>query len=244
MNNPRRIGASLVAVAAVALVAAASNWTTMVQRNAAWHTVGNPDAEITVADFSSYTCPHCGTYARTGGEVMKLAYVGSGKARVEMRHVIRNPVDLTAALAAWCGDDDKFLRNHAALMFAQDDWMEKLESATPAQRQRWSTGPIPARLRAIASDLDFYQIFEQRGYDRPTLDQCLADTARMDALIGATMADAETFGVRGTPSFAIDGTLLEGVHHWDTLKPRLDAALNVPAPDTADTERDDAFSLE
>ena len=88
------------------------------------------------------------------------------------------------------------------------------------------TGPIPGRMRAIASDLGFYEIFEQRGYDRPTLDQCLADTQMMDTLIGATMADAETYGIRGTPSFAIDGKLLDATHSWESLQPQIQAGLN------------------
>lgn len=250
MKFGRRLGASMLAVAALAVMGAGKNWTLEVEREAAFHTVGNPDAALTVADFSSYTCSHCGNYARTGGEVMKLAYVGSGKTRVEMRHVIRNPIDLAAALAAWCGPKDKFLRNHAALMFAQEEWLEKAGKASAAQQQRWSTGPIPQRMRNISSDLGFYEIFEQRGYDRPALDQCLADTKLMDTLIGATMADAETFGVRGTPSFAIDGELLGAVHGWDALQPQIQSRLDAKARgeaglgETGERAEDSAFSLE
>ena len=245
-----RTGASLLTVAALAMMGAGQNWTLAIERGEAFHTVGNPDAEMTVADFSSYTCSHCGHYARTGGEVMKLAYVGSGKTRVEMRHVIRNPIDLAAAMAAWCGPKDKFLRNHAALMFAQDDWLEKAGTATAAQKQRWVNGPIPQRLRNIASDLGFYEIFEQRGYDRPALDRCLADTERMEALVAATGSDAAEYGVRSTPSFAIDGALLDGVHGWDALQPQIQARLDEDQGkddglgESSELSSDSAFSLE
>lgn len=245
----RRMGASLLALSALATMAAGKNWVTEIERSPASHIIGDPDAALTVTDFSSYTCSHCGTFARTGGEIMKLAYVGPGKTRVEIRHVIRNPVDLTATLATWCGDKDTFLRNHAAIMFAQEKWLPKVANATPGQRQRWSTGPIPSRLRAIASDLDFYEIFETRGIDRPALDQCLADTKLMDTLIGTTMADAETYGIRVTPSFAIDGELLDGTHSWEALQPQIQSGL-----DSADSDVDgsgmpapmgeSAFSLE
>ncbi len=249
MKISRKLGASLLAISAIAIVGAGKNWITQIERGAAFHTVGSPDAALTVADFSSYTCSHCGNFARTGGEVMKLAYVGPGKTRVEIRHVIRNPIDLTATLAAWCGPKEKFLGNHAAIMFAQDDWLEKAGSATQSQQQRWVSGPIPGRMRAIASDLGFYEIFEQRGYDRPTLDQCLADTQMMDTLIGATMADAETYGIRGTPSFAIDGKLLDATHSWESLQPQIQASLNAhdaanAGLDAESTVGDSAFSLD
>ena len=249
MIPSRRMRASLLAAAALAMMAAGQNWVTEVERTEASHVYGNPDAELTVTDFSSYTCPHCGTYARTGGETIKLAYVGPGQIRTEIRHVIRNPIDLAAALAAWCGPKDKFARNHAAIMFAQEDWMARADSATGAQQQRWVSGPVAGRMRAIAGDLGFYEIFEQRGYDRPALDQCLADTERMKTLIDNTVADAETYGVRGTPSFAIDGKLLDATHSWDALKPQIDSGLaagnsedRLDAPSELDA--DSAFSLD
>ena len=249
MSNSRRMRASLLAFAALAAMAAGKNWTTQVEETPASHVYGNPDAELTVTDFSSYTCPHCGEYARTGGETIKLAYVGPGQVKTEIRHVIRNPIDLAAALAAWCGPADKFAQNHTAIMFAQDKWMAKAEAASGAQRQRWLAGPIAGRMRAIASDLGFYEIFEQRGYDRPALDRCLADTELMKTLVDATVSDAETYGVRGTPSFAIDGKLLDSTHTWQALQPQIQASLAAAsAPEGLDAEsrlsEDSAFSLD
>ena len=250
MKIGRRFGASMLAVAALAVMGAGKNWTLEVERGEASHTVGNPEAELLVTDFSSYTCSHCGNFARTGGEIVKLAYVGPGTTRVEIRHVIRNPIDLAASMAAWCGPKDNFLRNHAALMFAQDTWLEEAGKATPSQQQRWATGPIPQRLRNISSDLGFYEIFERRGYNRPELDRCLADTKLMETLIGATVDDAETFGIRGTPSFAIDGELLSDVHGWEALQPQIQSRLDSSAEtgsqldSPSELSDDSAFSLE
>ena len=36
-------------------------------------------------------------------------------------------------------------------------------------------------------------------------------------------ADSQAYGVRATPSFMVDGELLDGVHGWDTLEPVLRA---------------------
>jgi protein-disulfide isomerase len=215
--------AQVAAVLAMALAtgAAAPNWNTQVERVDGAHLIGNPKAARTLTEFVSYTCPACGNFARTGDEALKLAYVGPGRIRLEVRHIVRDPVDLTAALLTWCGDKAKFPRNHAAIMHAQPRWLATARSATPAQQQRWSNGDLPSRTRAIAGDLDFYAIMEGRGYTRAALDRCLADTALAKQLADNSKRDGDRFDVHGTPSFAIGGKLLDGVHSWDALQPKL-----------------------
>ncbi len=214
-------GAFALVAACFASMAVASNWNLVVERVDGRHVIGKPGAGTVLTEFVSYTCPHCGTFARSGDEALKLAYVGPGKLRLEIRHIVRDPVDLTAALLTWCGDKDKFLRNHAAFMHAQPKWLETARRTTPAQQQRWAAGPWPARFRAIASDLDFYDIMERRGYRRTEVDRCLADTALAETLAGNSGRDADTFMVPGTPSFALDGELLAGVHTWPALQEAL-----------------------
>lgn len=212
---------ALAAMAGVGVGAASSNWNTHVVRADGAHVIGNPKATRVLTEFVSYTCPHCGDFARTGDEALKLAHVGPGKLRLEIRHIVRDPVDLTVAMMTWCGDPKKFPQNHAAFMHSQPRWLSLARSTTPAQRQRWSSGDIPARMRAVASDLDFYKIMEGRGYSRTDIDKCLADTSRANALAANSTRDAERYNVAGTPSFALDGKLLPEVHDWPTLEKHL-----------------------
>lgn len=212
---------ALAAMAGVGVGAASSNWNTHVVRADGAHVIGNPKATRVLTEFVSYTCPHCGDFARTGDEALKLAHVGPGKLRLEIRHIVRDPVDLTVAMMTWCGDPKKFPQNHAAFMHAQPRWLSLARSTTPAQRQRWSSGDIPARMRAVASDLDFYKIMEGRRYSRTDIDKCLADTSRANALAANSSRDAERYNVAGTPSFALDGKLLPEVHDWPTLEKHL-----------------------
>ncbi|MCL4673751.1 MAG: thioredoxin domain-containing protein [Sphingomonadaceae bacterium] len=212
---------ALAAMAGVGVGAASSNWNTHVVRADGAHVIGNPKATRVLTEFVSYTCPHCGDFARTGDEALKLAHVGPGKLRLEIRHIVRDPVDLTVAMMTWCGDPKKFPQNHAAFMHAQPRWLSLARSTTPARRQRWSSGDIPARMRAVASDLDFYKIMEGRRYSRTDIDKCLADTSRANALAANSSRDAERYNVAGTPSFALDGKLLPEVHDWPTLEKHL-----------------------
>ncbi|OZA91589.1 MAG: hypothetical protein B7X57_09980, partial [Erythrobacter sp. 34-65-8] len=203
------VAAALLGALATGGLASSSNWNTRVERADGAHVIGKPDATRVLTEFVSYTCPHCAEFARTGDEALKLAHVGPGKIRLEIRHIVRDPVDLTVAMLTWCGDTAKFPRNHAAFMSAQPRWLATARSTTPAQRQRWSNGDLPSRTRAVASDLGFYRIMEGRDYDRVAIDRCLADISERDAI---------RFNVAGTPSFALDGKLLPGVHDWRALE--------------------------
>ncbi|MBB3035487.1 thioredoxin domain-containing protein [Alteriqipengyuania lutimaris] len=206
-----------LAQSAGASAGADGNWLARVERTPVSHLVGDPDAPVTLAEYISYTCPHCRDFAMRGEEILKLGYVRTGDLRFEYRHAAGNVVDLTASMLARCGTPDQFSANHAALMMAQPQFNALLRLASKAQTDRWNYGDPAARRRAVASDLHFYDIFERRGYRRPELDRCLADQALADRLEAAGQRDRDEVGVTGTPSFAINGRLLDGVHNWDAL---------------------------
>ena len=213
--------AGLVAGGAALTAAAPTNWNNTVVRADGAHVIGNPRARRVLTEFVSYTCPHCGDFARTGDEALKLAHVGPGTMRLEVRHIVRDPVDLTAAMLAWCGTPAKFPQTHAAFMHAQPRWLAVARSTTRAQRQRWASGDLASRSRAIASDLGFYAIVEPRGITRAAADRCLADTKLANALADNSARDGERFNVAGTPSFMLDGKLLPDVHSWPALEQAL-----------------------
>ena len=221
------VGASTLALGANAqerLMKPGGNWAGMLQASDGGHLFGNPEAEKKLIEFMSYTCSHCAEFARKGDAAIKLSYVPTGKISYEVRHLIRDPVDLNAALLTHCGDEKKFGGNHEAIMYRFDEWMDKARNATQAQRSRWQFGTNSARFQAIASDLDFYEIMETRGYRRADLDRCLSDEAKAKALADTSAADVAKYQLTGTPSFVLDGKLLEA-HDWPSLEKRLKDAI-------------------
>ena len=203
------------------------NWGSVVTEINGGHLIGNPDAEGRLVEFMSYTCSHCANFARTGDGAIKLLYVPTGKVSFEIRHLIRDPIDLTAALAAHCGEPIKFPGNHEALILKHGEWMAKARVATQAQMARWQFGSFGSRAQAIASDLDFYEIMESRGYGRSELDKCLTDTDKASAIAEQSQADVQKFGLRGTPTFIMKGEVLDA-HDWPSLQPHLDALFRSP----------------
>jgi len=232
MTIPPPRFAGVLAAAAAALLAFAApapaangNWDTTYAATPAGHRVGNPEAATTLVTFISYTCPHCAAFEQQSEAALRMAYIRSGKVSVEVRHFIRNPVDLAAALTTECGAPGRFFARHRALLGTQDRWMARVQAATQAQQQRWSSGPVAQRMRAIAADLDFYELMEPHGLTTAQLDRCLSDEARASAIAAASQEQSRRYAVPGTPSFLVDGQLVEGVHSWSALQAALDAAL-------------------
>ena len=221
----RRFLLAIALTAAAPLAMAASgNWNTTFAATENGHRVGNPNAETHLMMFVSYSCPHCANFEKQADAALRAGYIHSGRVSVEVRHMIRNPLDLAAALATECGPQDRFFSRHRAMMLAHDTWMAKAQSATAAQQQRWSSGTLPSRMRAIAADLDFYELMEPRGLSRTALDRCLSDEARAAEIAATSQAQSARYSIPGTPSFVINGELLEGVHTWPALRSALDAA--------------------
>jgi protein-disulfide isomerase len=201
------------------------NWNATVSQTAAGsHVVGNPNAPIKLVEYMSYTCHVCAEFEVEGSGPLRLGYVAPGKVSWEIRNYIRDPIDGTVALITSCGPPSAFFLNTAVFLRTQPRWLAIAQRATKAQQQRWYNGDMPARRRAIASDLGFYTIAATRGLDRMAVDRCLADEA-LARRIAAQTVEGDKAGVTGTPSFMLNGDLLIGTFSWATLRTHLDARL-------------------
>ena len=212
---------------AMLLVAAAppGGWSRAIALNPdGSHLIGNPNAPVRLTEYASYTCRDCAAYNLQSEGVLGLAYVPSGRVSIEVRLLTETPVDLAVAMLASCGDPSRFPLNHNALLRSQAKWTALLPHATGAQRQRWNHPDLGTRNRAIAADLKLYDIMTSRGYDRQTLERCLADEALAKRL-KAVSALALAAGVTKSPGFSINDNLLSNTHDWATLRPQLDESL-------------------
>lgn len=226
------LAAALAALALPIAPALAQDWNAEYVATESGHRVGNPEAPLQLIEFISYTCPHCAHFEQEAEAELRYVYVHEGRAAREVRPFIRNIVDIAATLVAECGPEENFFANHRVLLHSQDTWLTRAQEMSPEQQARWNAGGIPQRLRAIASDLDFYELMEPQGYSVTELDACLSDQARAEAIVAASNASGQEFGVPGTPSFALNGALLPEVHSWSALQPILSAAREMPVEST------------
>jgi protein-disulfide isomerase len=213
----------LVATATMPIVR--GNWNAMTTLTpGGGHLLGNPAARIKLTEYASYTCSHCAHFEVQANGAIRIGYVASGNVSYEVRHYVRDPVDLTVAMLVNCGTPSRFFLNHSAFMRSQATWMLPLQHISPALQARWSTGDAATRRRNMASDLHLYEIAATRGYDRATASRCLGDEAMARRLADQTN-EGNQLQISGTPSFLINGSLLAGTFDWTTLRPQLDARL-------------------
>jgi protein-disulfide isomerase len=196
---------------------ASTNWgaNTLVTPNGS-HRVGNPDAPIKLVEYVSYTCPHCAHYTKESEPVLRLTLIPKGQISITVTNFLRNPIDLTVAMLTNCGDPRRFFVRHNAFFASQDQWLGKVERFNAEQQKRWYQGDMPQRMRAIASDFGFYDKMAGWGVTRAQAYACMSNTAMLDKL-KVQQAEVQSLGLAATPSFTLNGEVLEG-HDWASVQ--------------------------
>lgn len=187
------------------------------------HILGNPAAPVRLVEYVSYTCPHCRTFVADSAAPLR-ARIAAGQVSLEVRHLVLSAPDIGMTVAAQCGAPARFFSRHDALFALQPSVLERSGAISEARADAIRALPPTARVRALAADSGVVAWMRGRGFTPAQIDRCFADQALLDR-IEAMRGQALAAGVTGTPSFAINGTLVSGVHSWDALAPHIDAAL-------------------
>ncbi len=167
-------------------------------------TLGTEDAPVTVIEYASFTCPHCRNFHEGPFRKLKKEYIDTGKVRFIYRDVYFDRYGLWASMIARC-EGDKF--------FGVADLIYKGQS-------EWARGNSPEE---IVSSLR--KIGRLAGISDERLDACLSDANKAQALVAWYQKNAQADGIEATPSFVINGKLVEN-QPWERFKAILDAELN------------------
>lgn len=191
-------------------------WIGKVEQTPRGNRIGNPDADMQLIEFISYTCGHCADFSKQSDGTLDLVGVAPGKIAVEIRPVIRNSLDLVVTMLVQCGDSKGFKARHRAFLYSQDTWLTKAINAPRSQQAIWSRGDAAARANA-ASALGLDDIAINKGLSAPEINTCLADQAAAQTILDNNRANVTEFEITGTPSFALNGSALKGVYDWPGL---------------------------
>ena len=186
--------------------------------------VGNPAAKVRLVEYFSYTCHVCADFAKAGTLPLKTQYVDRGLILFEYRNLVRDPVDMTAALLARCGGAKAFAGNHQAIFNNFPTLMAKIQQATDAQKTAWFEGTTGERARKIAAGTGLTALMRARGYTPAQIDAALDSEVAQAELTGMTNIALNADRIEGTPSFFVNGRNA-GVTAWPALKSKLDLAL-------------------
>lgn len=203
------------------------DWTKVVRRTAeGGFVMGNPNAAVKLVELASMTCPHCAEFDESGGEKLINDYVKSGRVTFEFRNFVRDPYDLTASLIARCGGPDRFFPLTHAMFASQRDWTGKLSQVPPAQLQAVAALPPKQQFLQIAQIADFQRWAAQRGVPSAKTTACLSNEREINQLVQMNSDVTTQYPeFKGTPSFVLNGKLLDQTATWEALEPKLREAL-------------------
>jgi protein-disulfide isomerase len=161
--------------------------------------LGKEDAKVTIIEYASASCPHCAEFANDHLPKLQKDYIDTGKVRLIFREFPHNDAAMGAFMVARCAPKDKY--------FPLVDVYFKTQ-------QKWVPNPLEG-LKEIAL---------QAGFTEETFMACLnnKDVAQK---IFETRQKAETFGVKGIPTFFINGTHFKGDYTYDAMKVEIDKLL-------------------
>lgn len=208
------------------------DWTEVVTAtNAGGFMMGNPNAKVHLVEYGSMTCPHCMRFEETAVPELESKYVKSGQISYEFRNYMRNSIDLAVALIAQCNGEKSFFPLTKALYHDQEKWFAKVQAAPESEIQKMQTLPSDQIAPQAAKLADLQNWATARGVPLTKSTQCLADQKAIDQLVKTT-SDATTQypAFAGTPSFVINGTLVEfgpvtEAEVWPRLEEQIKAKL-------------------
>lgn len=165
---------------------------------------GPTDAKVVLSEFGDYQCPACAQYHRMLKDQVFPKYEG------RIKFVFLNyplPIHKNAQFAAQAAEsvglqgDDKFWNMHNILYERQGEW-ENIKDPKPK---------FEGYAREIGVDIDRYK----KDFDT----QQVIDAINNQAALG------DAFDIPGTPTFFVNGVVVESKGGADTIMKALDEAL-------------------
>lgn len=202
------------------------DWTRVVRPTpAGGFVMGNPDARVKLVEYGSMTCPHCRAFDAEGVPHL-LNYVKSGEISWEFRNYVRDAFDISAALIARCNGAASFFPLTRAVFKEQANWVARIQAAPDGELESIQKLPLNREFLALARLAGLQQLASAHGLAASRSTRCLTDENAAKRL--AEMDDQATTqfpDFAGTPTFLINGKMLEKTATWDALEPQLKAAL-------------------
>ncbi len=215
-------GATIAMVAGPA--AAQQDWSrTVVATADGGVSMGNPKAKVTLVEYGSLTCSHCREFHEAGMKPLVANYVKSGKVRFEFRSYLLNGYDVAANLIARCNGPRGFFPAADAFFTTQNQWLDAAQNAPQDKLAAIQGLPPEQMMPQLATLTGLQKIGATKGIPVAKANQCLASKPTMDKLIAHAEA-ARAKGVRGTPTFFLNGARIDGAH-WAEVEVALKAAL-------------------
>ena len=174
--------------------------------------IGNPDAAITIIEFSDFQCPFCAKFHIETLPTIMDEYINKGTVKLVFRDFpIQNihPNAVPASIAAECANEQgKFKQMYHTLFEKQKEW-NNLETSY-----------------AITI---FNQYASEMKLDEEKFDTCIRNAKYLEE-VQKDLNDGRTYGITGTPGFFIGNEKigfveLKGAQPFESFQKIIDSQL-------------------
>ena len=162
--------------------------------------IGQDDAPVTIVEYASLSCSHCANFHTGVFPDLKKKYLDTGKAKLIVREFPTSERALVAHMLTRCVAPDKAPGLLSDLFHAQEDWA-------------YSDGDPTEKLKEISG---------KSGLSAEEFETCTKDQKLFDKMVANFTSAGEQFGINATPTFFIDGKLVDDAATMETFDRLLD----------------------
>ena len=151
--------------------------------------IGETNAPITIIEYASLSCSHCADFHINTLGKLKKEYVDTGKAKIVFRNFPFNYPALLGSMVLQCIPEDVRYDYMNALFQLQPNWVLR-ENAKSIQ--------------------ELYKIMQSGGMTKKEFDSCISNKELEEKILQIVINAQNEYNIRSTPSFLINGLLVEG----------------------------------
>ena len=149
--------------------------------------MGDPNAPVTIVEYSSMTCPHCANHHMNTMPALTEKYIKTGKVRYVIREFPLDRIALAAAALARCAGPEKYF---------------PFVTAMYKQQETWAKGPGSPAPR-------LFKLAKQAGFTQETFNACMRNKDVSDYIEKMALTGRNNYGVNSTPTLFVNGKKLE-----------------------------------
>ena len=165
------------------------------------HPVGDPNAPVTMVEYSSLGCPHCADFHAKTLPQIKKSYIDTGKVKLIIRDFPLNGPAYAAAMMARCTKPERREQFIEVLFANQDSWVTAQDPKSALAR-----------------------IGKLGGMSQEEFDRCTSDQALFEGIQKLQLEAQQKYDVNATPTFIImksqssDGEKIEGAQPYEVFE--------------------------
>jgi len=164
--------------------------------------LGDPDAPVTVIEYTSMTCSYCASFHTGTLQKLKEQYIDTGKVKFIMREFPLDNLAGAASMLARCVDKDKFYPFVDMLFEKQSQWA-----------------------RADDPVKELRQVSKLAGFTEDRFNQCVTDQEALEYIQKVRAQGDQKYDIRAVPTIIVNEQKLEGDQPIDALEEVIASAL-------------------